>query len=60
MKPQEFFQAVRNTVPFAIVPSLLFLYSSPSTILIPPLKKVVVRVGRGGGGSFSLKELIPK
>lgn len=45
MKPQEFFQAVRNTVPFAIVPSLLFLYSSPSTILIPPLKKVVVRVG---------------
>lgn len=39
MKPQEFFQAVRNTVPFAILPSLLFLYSSPSSILIPPLKQ---------------------
>ena len=41
MKPQEFFQAVRNSVPSLPYPSLLpfLLLLSPSPILIPPLKK---------------------
>ena len=47
MKPQEFFQAVRNSVPSLPYPSLLpfLLLLSPSPILIPPLKKKKIEVG---------------